>query len=132
MKLPQFLNRKTYGNERPRAPQALLYVPPSGAPVHCPDVETAQQSATQFAAENPGRTVAVYQLVGYAFRPVEAPEFTPATSDKAKADLLDCAPSDFKSDWPVEGDDPVDRSDLSPEQRETLARIHEATRNDGE
>lgn len=134
MKLPQFLNRKTFGGERPRAPQALLYVPPQGAPVQCPSIEAAQQAAQNYAGENPGRTVAVYQLVGYAYRPIENPEFVMATSDEAKEQLIDCAPSVFDADPYDEhiatGGVDIDRSYLSPEQRETLERLRAARRGD--
>lgn len=122
MDLPQFLNRKTFGNERPRAPRALLYIPPHCSAVHCPDVESAQSAAESYAAESPGRTVAVYQLIGYAFRPIERPAFTPAESDKAKAELLDVAPSTIELGDPI-GDDGLGRPDLSSEQQETLRRI---------
>jgi hypothetical protein len=55
-----------------------LWVPPHGAAVECPSAETAQSAASRFAGTHPGCTVAVYQLIGYAFNPVVEPEFTPA------------------------------------------------------
>lgn len=137
MKLPQFLNRKTYGAERPRAPQALLYVCPEGSPVHCPDIETAQQAAQTFAGENPGRTVAVYELIGYAFKPVEAPPFVNASSDEAKEQLIDCAPaSPEMADEPYDehvatgGFDVSHRIGMSTEQIETLNRLRAARRRE--
>ncbi len=134
MKLPHSLTQKTFGDERPRAPQAIMHVPPRGSAVHCVSVEQAQEAAQQYAAENPGRTVAVYQLVGYAFRPIEAPEFTPAESDKAKAELLDCAPDSegYADGLEPHGDVDVERPDLSPQQRETLQRLRAARRGDSE
>ena len=122
MDLPQFLNRRTFGSEPPRASPALLYVPPHGTPVNCPSVEAAQTAAENYSAENPGRTVAVYQLVGYAFRPIEKPEFTPAESEKAKAELLDVVPSEMTFGEP-DGNVEVDRPDLTPERRKTLQHI---------
>lgn len=131
MDLPQFLNQQTIGSEPPRAPPALLYVPPRGTPVNCPSVEAAQAAAENYAAENPGRTVAVYELVGYAFRPIEKPEFTPAKSEKAKSELLDVVPSEITFGT-ADGDHEVDRPDLSPQQRETLRRLREASRGEHE
>jgi hypothetical protein len=133
MDLPQFLKRRTFGSEPPRAPRALLYVPPSGAPVNCADVESAQAAAENYAAEHPGRTVAVYQLVGYAFRPIEKPSFTPAESDKAKGELLDVVPATVEF-GEADGGHEIDRPDLSPQQRETLDRLRAASRerSDGE
>jgi hypothetical protein len=125
MELTQFQRRQSFGNERPRAPRALLYVPPSGSPVSCPDLESAQAAAENYAAENPGRTAAVYQLVGYAFRPVEKPEFTPADSDQAKDELLDVAPSGSDLGNP-DGGHAVERPDLTPAQRETWQNMRRA------
>jgi hypothetical protein len=132
MDLPQFLRRQTFGSEPPRAPRVLLYIPPSGSPVHCPDAESAKVAAENFAAENPGRTVAVYQLIGYAFRPIEKPEFTPAESEKAAAELLDAVPStvDLGNDGELDDDAEIEAPHLSPEQRETLERLRRATRGD--
>lgn len=123
--LSRFLRRGSFADERPRAPRALLYVPPHGSPISCPDLESAQSAAQNYAAENPGRTVAVYQLVGYAFRPVEKPEFTPAESDQAKQELLDVAPSEVDVGDGTD-DHEIDRPDLNPQQREALQRIREA------
>lgn len=131
MELPQFLNRRTFGNEPPRASPALLYVPPRGTAVNCPSVEAATAAAENYAAENPGRTVAVYQLVGYAFRPIEKPEFTPADSEKAKAELLDVVPSEVTF-GEVDGDHEVERPDLTPAQRENWQNLRRAMARENE
>lgn len=47
----------------------------AGAPVHCPSLDAAKAAAENYAAERPGRTIAIYELVGYAYRPVEKPAF---------------------------------------------------------
>ena len=138
MKLPQFLKGMMLGaDERPRAPQALLYVCPQGSPVHCSSIEQAQSVAQDFAGQNPGRTVAVYQLVGYAFRPVEAPDFVPASSDEAK-ELIDCAPASpemadepYDEDLATGGFDVSHRIGMSTEQIETLNRLRAARRREG-
>lgn len=133
MKLPHYLKTKNFGADaRPRAPQAIFHVPPGGMAVHCSSVEEAQDVAKNFAAENPGKTAAVYQLVGYAFRPIETPDFVPVASDEAKEQLLDCTPgSTLGEEDGLEVDDgaTTDRPDLSPEQRETLSRVRAVMRD---
>lgn len=132
MELSRFITRTSFADNRPRAPRALLYVPPYGSPVSCPDLESAQAAAENYSAENPGRTVAVYQLVGYAFRPIEKPTFTPAESDQAKAELLDVAPSEVDFGDDAAGDHEIDRPDLSPQQRDQLRILREATQRHAE
>jgi hypothetical protein len=71
-------------SQRPQIPEYLIWMPPSGAPVECPpgfDIVQAGKAATKIAAAHPGRTVAVYSLVGSARAPVIEPEFTPASNE---------------------------------------------------
>jgi hypothetical protein len=128
MKLPQLLNSLSDAGP-PRAPQAMLWIPPSGLPVQCPSVDAAQKAATAFSAQKPGTTVAVYQLVGYAFRPIEQPEFVLTDSARARAELHDCAPDTLQSDLPAEGEDhrPY-RTDLTPLQQAVVDQLGEASR----
>lgn len=126
MDLPDFMKTITINDAAPRAPRALLYIPPGGRPVHCPSVEAAQHAATLYAGEHPGRTVAVYQLIGYAHLPARMAEFTPAESDKARRELLEPLPDTLGSNRPAGGDEPPRREDLTTEQQETLARVREA------
>jgi len=74
------------GNARPPriAPEYLIYMPPSGAPVECPagfDVVQAGAAAARIAARHPGSTVAVYALVGTAVTPIVEPSFTPISNE---------------------------------------------------
>ena len=62
------------GDARPprQAPEYLIYMPPSGAPVECPagtDMVQAGRAASRVAARHPGSTVAVYVLVWRCSRP---------------------------------------------------------------
>jgi hypothetical protein len=67
-------------NERTQIapPPVLVYAPPSGAALECTDIEQAKRGALSYAARHPGRTVAVYSLVGFVCAPIKAPEFIPA------------------------------------------------------
>lgn len=68
-------------NHAPGAPEYLIYMPPGGAPVECPsgfDIVQAGRAASKIAAAHPGRTVAVYGLLGSARAPVVEPPFMPA------------------------------------------------------
>ena len=67
-----------------KAPEYLIYMPPSGAPVECPsgfDITQAGAAASRIAARHPGSTVAVYVLVGTAVAPIVEPDFIPASNE---------------------------------------------------
>jgi hypothetical protein len=113
MDLPRFLTSININDAPPRAPRVLLYIPPHGKPVHCPDVDSARSAAENYAAEQPGKTVGVYQLVGYAYRPIVKPSFQ--DSEQALAALLDAEP-DSGVIGDSADDSAPDRSDLSPAQ----------------
>lgn len=78
MKLQAFMTEQDVNADPPRAPDFIMWAPPHGAAVECPNLFTAQRAAELFAGKHPGTTVAVYQLCGFAHKPVEEPEFTPA------------------------------------------------------
>jgi hypothetical protein len=131
VKLADFARSITVGDTAPppRAPRIVLYIPPYGRAVHCPDRESAERAATKWASENPGRTVAVYELVGFAHQPVRPTDFTPADSDEAM-ELRDVTGDDVV-DTPVDGVYDKDgdvrdaRGHLTDGQQETLARLRE-------
>ncbi len=67
-----------------QAPEYLIYMPPSGAPVECPhgmDIAQVGRAASRIAARHPGATVAVYVLVGTAMAPVVEPTFMPSANE---------------------------------------------------
>jgi hypothetical protein len=104
-----------------------LWIPPSGRPVECPSVEAASSAAAAYAGQKPGTTIAVYQLVGYAYRPVEAPEFVPAASAKAREELRTTGPDTLGSTVPAEGHDARPyRADLDDGQRVVLDALEAA------
>jgi hypothetical protein len=76
--LAQSLNED---NRSPQVPEYLIWMPPGGAQIECPagfDIVQAGKAASKIAAAHPGRTVAVYSIVGTARAPVVEPEFTPS------------------------------------------------------
>lgn len=75
MKLPEWMREETINAEPRKAPDWIIWTPPSGAAVECPSLEQAQRGAEIHAGRHPGATVAVYQLVGFAYRPIETPAF---------------------------------------------------------
>lgn len=77
MKLQDFMREETINAEPRKAPEFIIWVPPSGAAIECPNLEQAQRGAELYAGRKPGLVVAVYQLVGFAHKPVETPDFTP-------------------------------------------------------
>jgi hypothetical protein len=127
MELNRHLRDLNLNAAPPAAPHYLLYIPPGGRAVHCPDIDQAKDAAENLAAEKPGRTVAVYQLVGYAHKPIEKPKFQ--DSEQAIRELLD-APKDDDSTQPVEGTSGVERSDLTPEELARLRAIGNAMNDD--
>jgi hypothetical protein len=85
MKLEE-LKEALNGDARPPriAPEYLIYMPPSGAPVECPagfDIVRAGEAASRVAARHPGSTVAVYVLVGTAVTPIVEPVFVPTANE---------------------------------------------------
>ncbi|MDI1264986.1 MAG: hypothetical protein PS018_17185 [bacterium] len=109
----------------PRAPRVLLYIPPSGSPLHCPDMDAAKAAAENYAAERPGVTVGVYQLVGFAYRPVEKPAFQ--DSESAIAALLPSEPASGVIHREPDEDVEAERPDMTPAQRGQLAVLKAAT-----
>jgi hypothetical protein len=84
MKLEALMQSMNEDSRRPQIPEYLIWMPPSGAPVECPpgfDIVQAGKTAAKIAAAHPGRTIAVYSLVGSARAPVIEPEFTPASNE---------------------------------------------------
>jgi hypothetical protein len=124
MDLPRFLRNININDAPPRAPHVLLYIP-GGAAVHCPDTEAAQSAAENYAAERPGRTVGVYQLVGYAHKPIEKPAFQDTV--QALETLLEATPESEIFTTPADQGIETDRTDLSPKQIEILKRIRAVT-----
>lgn len=129
MDLPRFMSTIKLNNEPPRAPRVLLYIA-GGRAVHCLDVDTAKGAAENLAAERPGITVGVYQLVGFAHRPVEKPVFQ--DSEQALSSLLVAEPDSGIINTRPDDHVEVDRDDLSPGQREQLDRMRASMRDDGE
>ncbi len=98
MRLEDLKEALNEGAARPPriAPNYLIYMPPTGAPVECPagfDIIEAGHAAARVASRHPGSTVAVYALVGTAFQPIVEPPFT-ATSNEP---FLIEAPSEDKT-----------------------------------
>ena len=84
MKLEALAQSMNEESRRPQIPEYLIWMPPGGAPIECPpgfDIVQAGKAAAKIAAAHPGRTVAVYTLVGSARAPVIEPEFTPSSHD---------------------------------------------------
>lgn len=127
MEINRFLRNLDINAAPPSAPRVLLYIPPSGRAIHCRDLDQARATAEDLAAERPGRTVAVYQLVGYAHQPIHKPEFQ--DTEEAMADLAD-APDEFETNVPPEGHSDIDRTDLTPEQQERLNHVREVMRGE--
>lgn len=75
MKLTPSMLEEEVNPEPRQAPEFVMWMPPSGAAVECPSLELAQRAAVKFAARHPGTTVGVYQLIGFAHKPLEEPEF---------------------------------------------------------
>ena len=80
------LKEAVNGDTRPprKAPEYLIYMPPSGAPVECPagfDIVQAGAAASRIASRHPGSTVAVYVLVGTAVAPIIEPGFVPTSNE---------------------------------------------------
>jgi hypothetical protein len=76
------------------APEYLIYMPPSGAPVECPagfDITQAGAAASRLASRHPGSTVAVYGLLGSARAPIVEPPFTPAADAFGPPDFSEVA-----------------------------------------
>lgn len=130
MDLPHFLRDINLNDKPPRAPRVLLYIPPHGRPVHCPDVEAAKTAAENYAAERPGVTVGVYQLVGYAHRPIEKPIFQ--DTEQALAMLLVAEPDSGIVNTRADDGIEAERPDLNPQQRETLERVRAIMREDAD
>ncbi len=83
MKLSAVMKEMIGDSPGPKAPRILMWMPPNGAPIECPTMEEAAEMAPQIAARQPGRTVAVYELVGYAHAPVRAPEYQQSVTEVA-------------------------------------------------
>jgi hypothetical protein len=89
MKLAHLQESLDAAGRAPRkAPEYLIYMPPSGAPVECPpgfDIVQAGAAASRIAARHPGQTVAVYVLAGTAIAPLTEPDFVPAATEPSAA-----------------------------------------------
>jgi hypothetical protein len=83
MKLAGIVEQILGDNPVPKVPRVIMWMPPSGAVIECPDMEAAEKYAPLVAAKQPGRAVGVYELVGYAFAPVNVPGYTPSVTEVA-------------------------------------------------
>lgn len=91
MKLMPHMIEETINPEPRTAPPYIMWVAPSGAPIECPSLETAQRAAVKASGRSPGMMVGVYQLVGFAYKPIEEPEFItsgPETAERKQERLL--------------------------------------------
>ena len=76
------MTAKKTGEQKP-PPKVLVWIPPGGTPVSCPNLHEAGLMASRFAGEHPGKTVAVYELVGTANVPLTYPEVIPEERESA-------------------------------------------------